>query len=343
MAEGVLDASGAQAPLGEAEPVFVQMTRHPQPSLAWGVGVSSAWGVVHDRLGDPDQTPGAFVNLGRLARRGAPPAVIDLAGARLMREVNVADVADLMLARGGYQEIERIEVRSLSGLSADSLASRTLDGRRWALRSLVRKDGDMAFLLRMRCAWEDLERLAGEFARAAQSFVLLDPSLGDFAEPLVEFTLLAPTPMRFDAPLSWERHDRPLGPEGGDGLLLINRLAQRACGQIVVVGFPEEAVSGAEALSQALLARAFGAGFTGAIPALESVDNIGGLALKTWRMRVDGDLQGKPVRLDATLMALPAGWVSVLVWGPSPQGHPEIEAVNRRAYEIVLQSLRVGR
>lgn len=254
----------------------------------------------------------------------------------LPRVINGSDWLRGYLSGGGFAVHALRELPTQNGLMGDAV-SLAPDGR--LHRMVTMKDGDLLYLVDGSLDPKGMpeEPALQEIAlMAAIRFKLLEPSGLRFAEAMEEFYLAGQLgQVGFMAPGTWEAVRPGDVPPQGDAIQLKLMIGEAVAGTMVAAlgGVASDAITLEEALIGKLAVQGITLG--DAEPILEATR--GELAFAAWLRR------GQANGLSSVLLCLRAVYedmpVSITVLTPSAEAQFESWAVNRRVFEIVLETI----
>lgn len=254
----------------------------------------------------------------------------------LPRVMNGSDWLRSYMSNGRFDLHAIRELPTQNGLMGDAVAS-AQDGRLHRLVTV--KDADLLYLIDgsldpMGAASEPaLQEIA---LMAAMRFKLLEPSGLRYAEAMAEHVLDGQLGnLGFIAPASWEAVTPGDVPPQGDAIHLKNLMGEAVAGSLVAVtgGVGSDALTLEETLLGKIAIQ--GAQLGDAEPILEATR--GELAFSAWMRR------GQSGGVGATMLCLRADFrgvpSSITVLSPAADAEFASWAVNRRVFEIVLETL----
>ena len=324
---------------------YVELTvQEGQPTgLGFSLAVPQGWVYLPQEGQAPD--PASPVQPLALFRPAGKGAMGQVAGAELVvwcallvREIHAADWLRVWAASQHLDVLEMRELPSAQGQVGDMLAgSAGPAGPRKLHRMMALRNGPWLYLLDYRFQADDpsliLPRQEPALV-AARHFRPLTPAVNTFAEPMAEPILPGVVPVVFLLPTSWKITAAPDHPAGGSALILT---ATKGDGtpsglMLVVRGGPGADAAALESVSIAKLVN------NGYQIAAESrpAPSIG-TAMLTHR---DAGRGGAPLTLLAAQCRVGDAPVSLLLLSPPPASSMEAWAINRRAFELAVASLR---
>lgn len=312
----------------------------------FSIALPKGWAVERTR---PAVAPGPDSPIVPLARfhpgeAGAPgmaeDAEIVVWAVFLPREIHGSDWLRAWMTSQGYRAIESRQAATRSGIMGDALAARRHNGGLRLHRLFTVKDGDLLFLIDGRVpqgAGTDYRAIQEIFLLAAMRFRLAEPTGQTFAEGFEWTELTGAATVRFLASGLWQPHPGGDAPPGGAALVLNNMVGDTNTGTIVaVLGAAGDSVAEIERTTLAKLANQ---GFVlAADSALLSEDRREGRILSLRRRTAER--AGTPLVLLSALAVLGKLPVCLILVSPSEDAAFESWAINRRAFDIAVNSLQ---
>jgi len=257
--------------------------------------------------------------------------------AYLPREINGWDWLRRWMASQGHVERESRRAVTLSGVMGDALTTRRQDGVDRLHRLITVKDGDLLYLIdgRVPASRSRDHRAALEiFLLAAMRFRLLEPTGIHFAEGFEWAVLEGAARVRFLASGLWRRRPGGDAPTGGSSMLLDN-LDPSGEGVVGTLAVVNGMLGGSvEEIERATLEKLRGLGFEFASEGVVEAD-----AEAVSIRRLDASRDGAPISVSVA-RAAPAGVpVSIILLSPPEDAAFEAWAINRRAFEIAVNSI----
>lgn len=303
--------------------------------LHFFLAISKAWKLI--RLEAREPTNAQPVQEIGLARRVSQPiAEIGVYAAALAREVHPSDWQSIWLQANGYQVVTGRTLPSRYGSVGDVLALRDVEGVKYIYRSFATKDGDRLFLLLARCALRDYSVVEEEFLVAVQSFNLVHPTGQRFAEAMREYAIQLPSKGEFLFPASWEYRPDSIAIPGGVSFSALNRKEDDVVGHFTFAAVPYGLELSHQGLADNYLSQLAQNHVEVAARPLHDTQAPG---IKAGVMKADKG--GQPLQVRCAVAKHEAGWLLFGLVGPSADRSPEIEAVNRRAWEMALESFQL--
>ncbi|MEO9775977.1 MAG: hypothetical protein ABJH75_05870 [Roseibium sp.] len=309
-----------------------------QPLFDFSIRLPDTWTAypVADKV-PTDQMPLTVL----LTSHGSDKTVELLVWGNLMpREVNPVDWLDGWLRSQSLRALDIQMRKSSYGVLADVLATGTNKGKVTLHRLATFKDGNRLFLLEARAPAtppETVRQMQTLFSGALTGFRLSNPTHERFAEPFAFQQLDGTKPLQVAVPESWQKTVSQNAPEGGAALQLDNLADGTSLGTIIIVA---SSVAGdAPALEKVTLENLAANGI-GIVPGSGTFGTVEATPLPSQLARVDA----KRGHLDLEMTLLRAGSadvsVSAILLSPARSTNFEAWAINRRAFEIVVESLQ---
>jgi len=256
----------------------------------------------------------------------------------LEREIHPVDGLDAWLKQKELGIVDAKMFRSSYGVLGDALLHSPDKEKVGTHRVLTVKDGNRLFLIEAiahRDTADVAELMQNLFLVSASTFQLVAPTKERFAEPFDWLTLEGTVPLRTIAPLSWTQHPQSEKPAGGDALLLDNAGA----GTILLASM--EGCDNSRMLEEVLIGK------------IEAAAGLEVKGLDDTKLLVpaqmnalarSGMTQKDDVEMNVLLTRAETPDVSaaILLLTPSEGSAPGAFAVNRRAYEVLVETLQPG-
>ncbi|MDF3415854.1 hypothetical protein HKX54_15405 [Sulfitobacter sp. M57] len=259
----------------------------------------------------------------------------------LPRVINGVDWLRRWTQTQGYEIHAIRELPTKNGIMGDVVVTSAKTGR--LHRMVTIKDGDLIFLvdgsIDPKGAPQDanLQEIA---LMAAMRFKLLAPSRTRYAEPVSEETLSSRIgQIAFFLPQSWDKNPAEDAPEDGALRSYVTRVQEEAAGTLIVAMGGDDTT--AEAMEETLVAKLNNQGHQIGKATMTLDAKKGDYRFSAWRRtgQVGADRGVYLLTLRGGYEDMP---VSIAMLSPSPQTAFEAYAVNRRVFEIVLESHAVG-
>lgn len=337
-------------------PQTIALTLLEQPSFSRDQ-LSNSLGMVQSRLGAgpefdfrmrvPQGWEASFFPEAAPAPAG-PPALLMQASpaagrdveitvwcALLAREINPVDWLEAWIGLSGHVIADFRNFSSSYGVLGDALThaeDRDTPGIR---RILTVKDGNRLFLVEAAARRDEpplVELMQNVFLACASTFELLAPSKARFAEPFEELALGGGAPLAMLVPARWQRLAQDETPPEGAALVLDNG----GNGTIVIASQPGP--DGSADLEEVLVAKLRATGLD--VKAFDKTRIVVPNATMSVLARsTRAELQGSEMIVMTARCETPRLSAAVILVSPSEdQGH-QVMAVNRRAFEVLLDSL----
>lgn len=261
-------------------------------------------------------------------------------GAQLLREVNPADWLDGWLHSQNFRVRDMRMHKTSYGLLADVFAEHEVNGKTSVHRLATVKDGNRLFVLDGRSASSDGADVAVMqeiFHGALTAFQLANPTKERFAEPFAFWRLDGTFPLQFAASPSWTVTVSGNAAEGGTTVQYENRHEGVALGTIVIATSSQPRDSAA--LESVTLENLAANGITAI------ADGSAFAPVKNTPMNsLFGRLDAKRGTLLLEMYVLRAenehASVSAIMVSPTSDTNLEAWAINRRAFEILVETMQ---
>lgn len=286
------------------------------------------------------ETPGGPKPLARLGTTGDRSVEVHVDLIEVDRDVNPSDWLENGYAAAGAEILHRRDALGPQGKVSDLLVRCAHDHGAAICRGTIVKDGPRMFRIEARAAESAYAEWAEALLLCLASFELLNP-LGDpTAEPVIEETSDGPAPFSFRRLNSWQILESVHG-EPGQLLQLASHHEGAALGRITIEVCKKAPERQLERLARKYAERlkAEGIRLSGAavIPT-EPPGDFRAAAVFAPLATCTGHSFDSPVLLFEHDEAL----VLLALLGPTRGESPEWWAINKRAFEIVRDSLRIG-
>ena len=275
-----------------------------------------------------------LILFGRYGDRGGK-ALIELYAQPIFRELSSADWFDHFTRRSGYV-VEKVErTYTQAGWNVDAIATRRGEsGAMFTYRMATFKDAGMVYMVTGFAHPREFEAFQEQFVVAIRSFRLMDAPDKPSAEPLRTVSLSRVLPAQFVIPQTWQRMQDPRTDM--DVVRFENKGAEATLGKLTVLVAPLAAFVSHAEVAEALLAGTEARGLEVRLAA-----SNGGKHFVEAREGAGPLDAAKPTSNVRTFVAHGGGaWVGLsrLSLRASVESYP-IDAINDRAYEIVLRTL----
>lgn len=280
------------------------------------------------------------VRSSRLAAFVAPfpvRAEIEVTVVHLAREVDPADFSENEILASGAEIVERRDVYGPTGWVADFASRRRRDGRTYVTRTTMAKDASALYQVHCSAVEEAYPALSDLFLAALASFRLTSPTHRTLAEKTRSYNYVDPYVFGFQYPASWN-----VVPEQSTlkltSLRLDNQSGGRCAGRLYVTLQAARTIDPPAALRDTVTR------ITGTpADSLEFVRR-GAPPIAGFDQSFETVLPVfKHVAMEcrALLLTTDAARLAISVYGPHREISPAWWAVNKRAYEIVTDSVSV--
>jgi hypothetical protein len=255
------------------------------------------------------------------------------------REVNPADWLEITYAAVGAQILQRRDAFGPQGKVSDMLVRCVEDNVPTIRRGILVKDGSRMFHVEARAAESAYAEFAEDLFVCLISFELLNPTGELTSEPMIEEHHDGAVPFTFRCPCSWKTLQVA---DNGHGRIL--ELTSQQDGRVVGRMIVEVRARSSGCDLQTLAAghadrlRAAGIHFNGApLVPIKPPERFQTAAVFAPAAECAGHTFDSPV----LLFEHARGLVLLALLGPTRDESPEWWAINKRAFEIVRDSLRI--
>jgi hypothetical protein len=258
----------------------------------------------------------------------------------MRRELAPADWMVEWLKANGFEVLAARRIASPAGALGDVLAVKRAapEARIYRLRSY--KSGPLLFLVAASVASHRFEALEETLFIGTEGFRLTGAASPVPAEPLREVTLTAPAPARFVIPAIWvQQRDEQL--RDGQAWRFANPATEdHMVGLIYVATIPHDGAASHDELADRLTTSfARDQGLEIAEPDLRRVSDPAAPADVREARLTARRADGERVRLELVIARDPTRWSVFALLGNRPDPDPLlVDAINRRAFEIVIAS-----
>jgi len=266
-------------------------------------------------------------------------AEIDVWCALIPREINPSDWLYRWLETQEYDVQASRVIPTEYGQLGDCIAHKEIDGKKHTCRLFTIKDKNRIFLLIGKTLSEHYKSHEETFLLAVQTFSLLNPVKEIYAEPFKEEEINSPyqTVIRF--PSSWEKKVESIESKDEMSLSLMNREGSTLLGQMNIVLLSYNLGLSFDALLDTWIGKLKANGLTvrGDIKSAKTIEQ-GNKKITSWQGEASSE--GTPVELQSTIIEHEKGFLMLnLITSPATTAY-ENWAVNRRAYEILYNTVR---
>jgi hypothetical protein len=283
---------------------------------------------------------GVFARLVEYRGPADCPLCLNVAVTVLPREIGVGDLAEVDAQRRGHQVLQRRDLSGKYAGNAEVLSACLEHDRPWLTRNRLVKHGRLAFRITAAAPYDRFPEIGVVAARFLGSFRLQGAPLEDGAERQETCVLPSPASASFAYPASW-RQSEPLRTNDSVAVTLSNGQAGENAATITV----EARVGAWPALRAPCLRR-----FT---ESLESqgiqcqgslvVPMAGPAGFDTVEVFAPrANREGRAMAVGLVFFIRDNGVVTAATAGPSRDTSIQWWAINKRAFEIVRDSLVVG-
>ena len=205
--------------------------------LQFQIAVPRDWGVVPVKPSIPDPENPITI-LGKLKLNSSDKADIAVWSVFLPHEIHPADWLESWVNSQNYTVLDSRIAETAFGLVSDIIATRTISSHPCLCRLTAIKDADRIILLVARVTTqhpEEFTQFQESFLMAVQTLKLLNPTKQKFAEAFYWVTFELPSSIRFLMPHSWQQANMSDVPDGGMGKVFKNLQQDVVLGSIFVV------------------------------------------------------------------------------------------------------------
>jgi hypothetical protein len=292
----------------------------------------------------PCELPTAANPMGRLGLfrcQDQVTAEIEVSALLLQREVAPADVLDHWLAMLGDEILNRREADTPAGAAVDILCRTRTAGDPVVSRWLAAKTGKRLFLVQARAYETAYPRFADTFFMALTGFAPLHPSPWPLAESLRTFSRTRPCDFVMFYPDSWQLFQEPVCGDERLELVLAAKTGEIISGKISLIVLSRASVPGAQQLADNCIDKLARAGLP--IRRLTLEPRPAGRGFQTmWQATGEANLTGGPVEVRLAVAEARDAWFLVGLLGAARHSDMAMWAINKRAFEIVVNGLRLG-
>ncbi|MFO0588702.1 MAG: hypothetical protein U0441_14225 [Polyangiaceae bacterium] len=267
----------------------------------------------------------------------AADAEVSVIADEVPREVNPADWVSDRLASAGHAVIAARRKDGPSGAAGDLLTRVVTASGPHLARTNTVKDGARIFAVTCRAREDRFADLAADYLAVLASFTLLAPERAPLAEPLASFTAIHPAVVGFRHPRSWHNENERADLDAQD--VRLDALHEGRCaGRIYVQArLPGRGQKSRLVTDFVERMRAEGMVLAASLdledgPAPEGFDRASFAAVPSSR-------EGAPAELRVATFENEAALILVAVRGPSRASSSYWWAVNKRAFDLVVESL----
>lgn len=255
------------------------------------------------------------------------------------REIHPADWLDGWLRSQSFQVLDIRTRKTSYGVLADVLASRTAEGVKKLHRFATVKDGNRLFLLDARTsthpgndAW-----MQKVFWGALTGFQLSNPTRERFAEPFAFHRLEGDVPLQFAASKQWALNVSSEAPAGGTAILYENRVGPTLLGTVILATSPRG--NETAALEQEILGSLANNGIT-FDPKTATYGQVLDTSLGSMFARADARRGDLPLDMHFLRAGNQDVSAAAILVSPTRETNFEAWAINRRAFEILIDTLQ---
>lgn len=321
----------------EAEYVRHTATRCPNPDFHFSLVLPREWQPVDVPAAPPQ--PEAASELALFRPPGVGGVEIAVTGVLLDREVAPADWLDLLLEGTGHEVLRERRGPTPGGDVLDALSKWTADGATYLGRSFTLKDRDRLFLLEARTSEGDYGRYANDFLMAIAGFQLLNPSDWPLAERLRSFSRREPSDVLLLYPESWTCSEDPTGGADAMNVSFNNVVGDRSAGQVNVLAVELSLELSPQGVVDRYLEEVRSSGVPAGEVVLVPAQPVDGF-VEAWEGETRAFVDGGEVEVRAFVGSRPDAWFLFAMLSPSRTTRADVWAINKRAFEVILQNVR---
>jgi len=202
------------------------------------------------------------------------------------------------------------------------------------------KDYNRLFVLQARCLEADYPTYAVDFLMAVAGFGLVHPGDWPLAERLRSFTRREPGDFCLFHPESWRLVEDASSNDNARVLHIDNEIEETVAGKMTVAVVARDAEDDPQNLANNYLNELERAGLSvSRVPLAPCELSVGGFEA-VWQSRMEASRDDLPLEVRITVGRQPDAWFLLALVGPSRAAAPDVWAVNKRAYEILLDWFR---
>ena len=268
-----------------------------------------------------------------------PRGEIEIGAVLLEREVAPADWLANFLEASGHAIVESRRQWSRGGDVADVLTRCETPAGPGLARWLAIKDHNRLFVLQARCLEAHYAAHADDFLVAISSFAPIHPSRWPLAERLRSFTRRQPGDFCLFYPESWRLQQDPASSANVHVLHVISVVDGSVAGKMTLAAVARHAEDDPQKLADNYLAELERAGIHASRVPLAASQPVGGFEA-AWQSHMEAARRDSTIEGRLTVGRRPDAWFLLALLGPSRQTAPDLWAVNKRAYEILLEWFR---
>jgi hypothetical protein len=309
------------------------------------IAVPHNWGVV-PIIPDILDSQNSIVMIGKLTSCLSNKADITIWNTSLPREVNPSDWLESWVKTQKYNVHDSRTAATTFGLVTDLITTQIVDKKSYICRLTAIKDADKIFLLVARVATQypdEFSPFQETFLMAVQTFKLLNPSKQKFAEAFgwIEFEL--PKKSQFLMPHSWKQEKMTDVPDGGEGIQFKHTLQNIVLGSIFVVS-ASKSFEGSTDIEDILISKIKNNNFSIRADSyrVTSKKNLSNNLKLVMGQRVLYKDKKSYVLMNASYESAKINIVIMLL-SPDKKTHFDAWSINRRAFEILVNSVELSK
>lgn len=259
---------------------------------------------------------------------------------QLFREASPADLVETQIEQMQAEILARRSAYGAGGEIIDALMKIVYSAGFLIRRTMTVKDGSRVFLITAEVTESAYSAVAEEILISLQSFRLLNPDGAATAETLIKHCQPMPIGFHFDHPKSWQITEA-FSDQDHCVLNLNTEFEGNCAGRIIIeVHRPDTTRSAINTIERyANELQQMGIRHNGApvIP-IQPTPNF----TRAWAYAPTTTFQEQPIDAPALVLEHPLALALIGLIGPSRQTSPEWWAINKRTFEIVRDSLKIG-
>ncbi len=278
-----------------------------------------------------------------LYRKAASSAEILITAYLTPREVHPTDYVKIILSANHSTVLKKREFPSDYGVVGDYLCETEAEGTKSITRTVGIKDGNRIFVIS--CSVDSgkyNKETADEFFIAVATFKLLHPSQDRYAEKMKTYYFgePKPVPIQFSFPASWLSETDPTPPPRGNAVFFLNKNKDKTLGHISFCSVPPNAFPTAQDFFKFYCSRLKqnGLGITEKLLKKEPSSAYE----QAYTVFTSGKMHGAACEISCVVIIEKGAMVLVALVSPSEKTDMGAWAINRRAFNILLETLKVG-
>jgi len=312
-------------------------TRSADSRLHYQVTIPKTWKML-------DTAPATLSESKPIATQGVirstvgPEAELEIEAAHLPREIAPADWLAILLEGLEHEILHSRLTTSAGGDLPDVMSKSVFEGRTIIHRWVAIKNGSFLFLAQARCYEEDYSNFPETFMLATASIEFLNPIEWPLSEQLQTFSRAEPADFLLVYPESWQLQLDPNSGEEGLSLNLLSVMDDYVVGTIIFVVIPSTDI-GVITLRDRIWEDLQNNDYSGSLSDLENASATPGLPD---RAELVSQVQRRGVAHEIRMSTGTAEGATYLVAvaGPARETDSQVWAINKRAYQLVINQLR---